>query len=120
MNKSSKAKGLSQSRGGAYARFMAMNPKQRAAEVAHYDREDLSRGKALSPADKALHQRAAKRGARTKMGRPKIGKGAKIVPVTIERGLLKQTDRFAKQNGLKRSQVVAQGLRLVMQKTTAA
>ncbi|MEA2734583.1 MAG: hypothetical protein QOE14_1034 [Humisphaera sp.] len=104
----------------AYERFMAMTPAQRTADVAKYDQEDLTPGKPLTVADKALHDRAAARGARAaKMGRPKIGKGAKIVPVTIERGLLKEADSFARQHGLKRSQMVAQGLRLVMQRTKA-
>ena len=49
--------------------------------------------------------------------RPADGReGAKIVPVSIERGLLKEADSFAKRHKLKRSQMVAQGLRLVMQK----
>ena len=39
-----------------------------------------------------------------------------IVPVSIERGLLKEADSFARRHKLKRSQMVAQGLRLVMQK----
>lgn len=100
----------------AYERFMALTPAERAADVAGYDQEDLTPGKPLSAAGKALHRRAAARGARAaKMGRPKVGKGAKIVPVTIERGLLREADSFAKRHGLKRSQMVAQGLRLVMQ-----
>jgi hypothetical protein len=52
-------------------------------------------------------------------GRPRIGQGAKIVPVSIERGLLKKVDDFAKRhnlNNLKRSQMVVEGLRLVMQR----
>ena len=43
-----------------------------------------------------------------------VSKGAKIVPVSIERRLLKQVDSFAKAHKPKRSQMVAQGLRLVM------
>ncbi len=105
--------------GGAYARFMAMTPAEREADVVKYDLEDLKPGKPLSAADRALHRRAAARGARTakaKLGRPMVGAGAKIVPVTIERGLLKEADAFAKRHQLKRSQMVAQGLRLVMER----
>ncbi|MGB7159327.1 MAG: hypothetical protein WBD40_14760 [Tepidisphaeraceae bacterium] len=111
------------SRGGAYQRFMAMTPAQRDADVAQYDREDLTPPRPVSAADTALHRRAAARGARTaraKIGRPTIGAGAKIVPVTIERGLLKEADAFAKQHQLKRSQMVAQGLRLVMEQAKKA
>ena len=99
--------------GGAYRRFMKMTPAQRQAEVAEYDREDLSTGKPLTVADKALHRRAA---AKAKVGRPKVGQGAKIVPVTIERGLLKEADAYAKRHGLKRSQMVAEGLKLILRK----
>ena len=49
-------------------------------------------------------------------GRPIVGAGAKVISVSIERGLLKEADAFAKPYKLKRSQMVAQGLRLVMQR----
>src|SRR5437660_817136 len=87
-------------RGGAYERFMALSPAQRNAETARYDREDLSPGRPLTSADKALHRRAAVRGKK-KMGRPVIGKGARIVPISIERGLLKKADAYAKRRRLK-------------------
>ena len=100
--------------GGEYRRFMRLSAAQRDAEVAQYGREmPEPDGKPLTAADKRLYQRAAARGA--KVGRPVVGKGAKIVPVTIERGLLAKADAYAKREGLKRSQMVAQGLRLVMQ-----
>jgi hypothetical protein len=105
-------------RGGGYERFMTMTPAEREAFTARFDREDLNPGRRLSAADKALHRRAA-RAAKAKMGRPIVGKGAKVVPISIERGLLKAADAFAKRHGLKRSQLVAQGLRLVMGKTSA-
>jgi hypothetical protein len=113
----SKTKSRSSATGkSAYERFMAMTPAQRAAEVAQYDREDLSPGKPLGPADKAMFRRAAARGARAKIGRPTVGRGAKIVPVSVERTLLEEADRYAKQHGLKRSQMVAEGLRLMMRR----
>ncbi len=116
MSKAKQADDLHLRRGGAYERFMALTPAQRDAEVAKFDREDLIPGKPLTAADKALHRRAARK---AKMGRPRVGKGAKIVPVSIERGLLKDADTFAKRHKLKRSQMVAQGLRLVMQQAKA-
>ena len=63
-------------------------------------------GKPLTRADRARHKRAR--------GRPMVGKGAKIVPVSIERELLSRADAFAKRHKLKRSEMVARGLRLVM------
>ena len=54
------------------------------------------RANILTAADKALFRRAAARGRRLKRGRPKIGNGSKLVPITLECGLLKKVDSFAK------------------------
>ena len=70
-------------------------------------------GKPLTAPQRAQHRRAA---TRAKAGRPKVGAGARIVPVSIERGLLAEVDAFAKCHQLKRSQMVTEGLRLVMQR----
>ena len=120
-----------------YERFMALTDAEKDAEVAIYDKfpEGFPGGKPLRKADKALHRLAHARGRAVAAGkvppadrvpaagpssigpgRPMVGKGAKIVPVSIERGLLKEVDSFAKMHKLKRSQIVAQGLRLVMQR----
>jgi hypothetical protein len=112
-----------------YERFMALSDAEKDAEVAVYDRYPQGiKGRPLNKADKALHRLARARGRAVAAGRippaerapgagrPIVGKGAKIVPVSIERGLLKEVDSFAKAHKLKRSQMVAQGLRLVMQR----
>ena len=49
-----------------------------------------------------------------KVGRPRVGNGAKMVAVTIEKGLLKRADAYAKRHGMKRAAMIAQGLLLVM------
>ena len=67
----------------------------------------------LTASDREKHRRA-------RVGRPTIGKGAKIVPVSIERGLLKEADAFAKNHKMKRSQMVSEGLRLVMEQRAKA
>ena len=76
---------------------------------------------ALSPsAWKPLNQAQRKQWARTKrkmrMGRPVVGAGAKQIAVTVERELLKRVDRFAKTHKMKRSQIIAQGMELVMKR----
>ena len=43
-------------------------------------------------------------------GRPRVGQGAKSVLVSIEGGLLARADRFAKQQKMSRSQLVAAAL----------
>jgi hypothetical protein len=52
-----------------------------------------------------------KRGLR---GRPKISEGAKPINVTVEQGLLRRADSWAKDHGMSRSQLIARGLELVM------
>jgi hypothetical protein len=102
-----------------YERFMALTDSEKDAEVAVYDQHPTGfPSKPLRESDRALHRLARARGSAVARaaGRPIVGKGAKIVPVSIERGLLKEADSFAKRHKLKRSQMVAQGLRLVMQK----
>ncbi|MGA2497489.1 MAG: hypothetical protein ABSH20_07095 [Tepidisphaeraceae bacterium] len=79
-----------------------MNTAELAAATAEYDKPWSGPGlpgKPLTATQRAQHRRA---GARAKAGRPKIGGGAKIVPVSIERGLLMQVDAFEKHYDLKR------------------
>jgi hypothetical protein len=102
-----------------YERFTALSDAEKDAEVAAYDKYPQGfPSKPLRESDRALHRLARAKGREVarSAGRPMVGKGAKIVPVSIERQLLKEADSFARRHKLKRSQMVAQGLRLVMQK----
>lgn len=47
-------------------------------------------------------------------GRPKVGKGVKVVSVSIERDLLARADKAAKCAGVSRARLVAAGLRRVL------
>ena len=62
----------------------------------------------LTAQERAEYKRAVKR------GRPKIGRGAKRVLITVEGGLLERADAFAERNGMTRSQLIARGLESVM------
>jgi hypothetical protein len=95
-------------------RFIALSDKEKDAAVAEYENGiDPKDWRPLTPAQRKQWARIKR-----KSGRPRIGKGAKIVPVSIERGLLKEADSFARRHKLKRSQMVAEGLRLVMQRAS--
>ena len=105
-----------------YERFIALSDAQKDAEVAKYDKyPEGFVGKPLRKSDKALDRlaRAKGRAVARAVGRPMVGKGAKIVPVSIERELLEMADSFARRHKLKRSQMVANGLCLVMQRAEA-
>lgn len=93
-------------------RFIALPDAQKDAEVAAFEKGiDPKDWHPLTPAQRRQWSRMKSKG-----GRPKVGKGAQIVPVSIERGLLKRVDSFARRHKLKRSQMVAEGLRLVMKR----
>jgi hypothetical protein len=99
-------------------RFLALSDEQKEAEIARFDRPlplgpDGLPGKPLTPAQRARWNKIQRR---LQLGRPTIGAGAKVMSISIERGLLKKADAFAKRHHLKRSQMVAEGLRLVMQR----
>src|SRR5579863_8337245 len=49
-----------------------------------------------------------------KVGRPKIGKGVKVISVGVEKQLLKQTDQLAKKRGLNRSALVSEALKAML------
>jgi hypothetical protein len=94
-------------------RFLALPHAQKEAEVARFDSGiDPSEWKPLTPSQRKRWDKIQKR----LRGRPKVGAGAKVLAVSVERGLLKEGDAFAKRHNLKRSQMVAEGLRLVMQR----
>ena len=87
-------------------KFLALSDAQKDAEVEKFEREiPLSESRPLTPGERKLWQKAKRR-----MGRPKVGLGSKMIPVSIELGLLKEVDAFAKAHKMKRSQVVAHGL----------
>jgi hypothetical protein len=98
-----------------YERFMALSDAEKDAEVAEFENStDRSRFRPLTPAQRKLWA-----GIKRRIGRPVVGKGAKPIAVTVERSLLAQVDRFAKKHCLKRSELVAEGLRLVLKQRRA-
>ncbi len=52
--------------------------------------------------------------AKRKRGRPVKGRGAQMIAVSVERGLLTRSDRYARKLGVTRSALIAQGLEAVL------
>ncbi len=91
-------------------KFLALSDAEKDAQVAEFEGGvDLSQFRPLTAADQKLWKKAKR-----KMGRPTVGRGSKMVPVSMELGLLKRLDAFALAHKLKRSQAIAQGLDLLM------
>ena len=89
-----------------------MNAVELAAATAKYDAPfgGWDEFKPMSAADRQLHQQARRR------GRPKVGRGAKRVMITVEGGLLKAADDYAKRLGMSRSEFIASGIRSMLPK----
>lgn len=59
-------------------------------------------------------ERAQWENAKRKRGRPVRGQGAKVISVSIEKGLLKQADSLARAQGVSRATIIARGIRAVL------
>ena len=91
-------------------RFLALSDAEKDLEVAEFENSaDRSSFKPLTPAQRKQWNRIKR-----KVGRPAVGAGSKQIAVTVERELLNRVDRFAKSHKMKRSQLIARGMELVM------
>jgi len=97
----------------AYEQFMAMTPAERDKAVAKFD-EEFAADMFGPPPPQAVAQM---RRARAKPGRPKIGKGAKVVSVSVEKDLLARSDALARKLKVGRAALIARGLRAVLAAT---
>jgi len=71
--------------------------------------QQLARSRPLNAQERRLWRRF-----KAKMGRPKVGKGAKTISLTVEKDLLKRADAYAKQHGISRAKLVAKGLEVIL------
>ena len=88
----------------------AMGRSQLNAATAEFDREFVADEFAKPDRDARARWQRAKR----KPGRPREGAGAKVISVSLEKGLLTQADRLAKKRGVSRAKLIARGLRAVL------
>jgi ribosomal protein L21E len=77
-----------------------------------YDKE-FSPPRAIRPSAEELAQHRRFTG---KMGRPRKGQGSKQIAITMERGLLRQVDIYAKRAGMTRSATIAAGVQQLLKK----
>ncbi len=90
--------------------FFALSPKERARELASYDREFiLDESRAMTPAERRLWERAKR-----KRGRPVQGRGAQVISVSVEKSLLEASDKLAAKKRITRASLIARGLRAVL------
>lgn len=81
-----------------------------AENTARYDREMvIDEFVPLTAVERARWARAKR-----KPGRPRRGRGAKVISVSVERGLLSRSDALAKDLGLSRARLIERGLKAVL------
>jgi hypothetical protein len=92
--------------------FMAMNAKQLARATKQFDEEFIAdQSRPLTAEERAQWSRLKR-----KPGRPKVGKGVKIISVSLEKDLLAKADKLAKQQGISRAKLISRGLETVLAK----
>lgn len=90
--------------------FTQMSAAELAKATQEFDREFVADSFASPPADAKARWKRARR----KRGRPRTGKGVRVISVSVEKSLLRQSDAFAKKQGVSRASLIAEGLKRVL------
>jgi hypothetical protein len=91
-------------------KFTKMTGEQLAAATAEFDKEFVA--DAFAPLDDQGRARWGR--IKRKRGRPRRGQGAKVICVSVERGLLRRADALARRRRTTRAAVISRGLRAVL------
>ena len=89
--------------------YTQMTTAELARATREFDREFIA--DTFGPLDAKAKERDARARRR---GRPRRGKGAKVVSVTVERSVLDEADAFARKHHLTRAALIELGLRMVL------
>lgn len=90
--------------------FRSMNPSELAEATAAYGQEmTIDNFKPLTGDARRRWERA-----RRKPGRPRRGRGVKVISVTVEQELLKRSDELARSLGVSRARLIERGLKSVL------
>ena len=92
---------------GKYARMTADDLR---SETAEFDKEMVTtKSKPLTAEERAWWERVRRR-----PGRPRRGRGAKVISVSLEQELLARSDALAKNLGISRALLIERGLKAVL------
>jgi len=86
--------------------FDSLTDAQREAIFEECERVRPEDGEPLNAHDRQLHRQAG-----LKVGRPKIGRGAKRINISMEKGLLKTADTLARRKGMTRAGLIAESIK---------
>jgi hypothetical protein len=89
--------------------FLTLPDEEKERQFREFDKEFIADTfKPLTPTQRARWERAKRR------GRPPVGKGAKVISLSVERQLLSDADARAKTLGISRAELVARALRSLL------
>lgn len=81
-----------------------------AGRAAEFDKEFVADSfRAPTPRERVQWRRA-----KGKRGRPRQGRGVKVISVSVERGLLRQCDSLAKRLNISRASLISRGLKRML------
>jgi len=96
------------------AEFEGLSEADKAKITGYYETHPNPPGvRPLNAAERAM-VKAELEADRKKIGRPLVGEGSRIIAVSIESGLLREVDAYAKRHKIKRTQLIALGLRKII------
>jgi hypothetical protein len=102
------------------AEFEALSEADKAKITGYYETHPNPKGvRPLNASEQALVN-AERAIDRKKIGRPVVGEGSRMIAVSIEAGLLRKVDAYAKKHKMKRTQLIAQGLRKIVEPRKSA
>ena len=92
------------------AKYARMTADDLRSETAEFDKEMVvTKSKPLTAEERAWWKRVRRR-----PGRPRRGRGAKVVSVSLEQELLARSDALAKNLGISRALLIERGLKAVL------
>jgi hypothetical protein len=95
---------------GLVEKYARMAADQLRSEAAEFDQDmAVSKSKPLTPEERAWWERVRRR-----PGRPRRGRGAKVISVSLEQELLARSDALAKNLGISRALLIERGLKAVL------
>jgi hypothetical protein len=97
-------------RKGTVGKYASMTAEKLGSETAEFDKElVVAKSRQLTAEESAWWERVRRR-----PGRPRRGRGAKVISVSLEQELLARSDALAKNLGISRALLIERGLKAVL------
>jgi hypothetical protein len=95
---------------GTVGKYASMTAEELDSETAEFDKElVVGKSRQLTAEESAWWERVRRR-----PGRPRRGRGAKVISVSLEQELLARSDALAKNLGISRALLIERGLKAVL------